>query len=51
MANPFNQIEGEKKEKQRFVIYRLENRKLAEYWDILQPVNPEDPGVNANGHF
>ena len=32
-------------------IYRLEDGKLAEHWDVLQTVDPEDPGINGNGHF
>ena len=32
-------------------IYRLENGKLAEHWDVLQSIDPDDPGVNGNGHF
>ena len=32
-------------------IYRLEGGQLAEHWDILQPINPNDPGANGNGHF
>ena len=32
-------------------IYRLEDGKLAEHWDVLQPINPNDLGASGNGHF
>ena len=32
-------------------IYRLEDGMLAEHWDVLQPINPDDPGASGNGHF
>ena len=32
-------------------IYRLEDGMLAEHWDVLQPIDPEEPGANGNGHF
>ena len=32
-------------------IYRLEGGKLAEHWDVLQPISEDDPGENGNGHF
>lgn len=32
-------------------IYRLEDGKLAEHWDVLQQINPNDLGANGNGHF
>lgn len=33
-------------------IYRLEDGKLAEHWDVVQPLpDPEDPGANGNGSF
>ncbi|MBQ9412625.1 MAG: nuclear transport factor 2 family protein [Oscillospiraceae bacterium] len=32
-------------------IYRLEDGLLAEHWDVLQPIDPNDPGASGNGHF
>ena len=32
-------------------IYRLEDGMLAEHWDVLQNIDPDDPGASGNGHF
>ena len=32
-------------------IYRLEDGKLAEHWDVLQTINPKEPCASGNGHF
>lgn len=32
-------------------IYRLEDGMLAEHWDVLQQIDPNDPGASGNGHF
>ena len=32
-------------------IYRLEDGKLAEHWDVLQPIEEGDAGASGNGHF
>lgn len=32
-------------------IYRLKDGLLAEHWDVLQAIDPDDPGANGNGHF
>lgn len=32
-------------------IYRLEDGMLAEHWDVLQPIEEDDPGASGNGHF
>jgi predicted SnoaL-like aldol condensation-catalyzing enzyme len=32
-------------------MYRLEDGKLAEHWDVLQQIDPDDPGASGNGHF
>ena len=32
-------------------IYRLEDGMLAEHWDVLQPIDPSEPGTSGNGHF
>lgn len=31
-------------------IYRLEDGKLAEHWDVIQPLNDDDT-ASGNGHF
>ena len=32
-------------------IYRLEDGLLAEHWDIIQNIDPKDPGASGRGHF
>lgn len=33
-------------------IYRLQDGKLAEHWDVVQPLpDPDEKGMNGNGHF
>ena len=41
-------FEGQDKATKVCDIYRLEDGKLAEHWDVLQPI---DPGAGGNGHF
>jgi predicted SnoaL-like aldol condensation-catalyzing enzyme len=44
-------FEGQDKATKVCDIYRLEDGKLAEHWDVLQPIDPDDPGASGNGHF
>lgn len=32
-------------------IYRLEDGMLAEHWDVIQRIDPAEPGASGNGHF
>ncbi|XEC93978.1 stalk domain-containing protein [Paenibacillus tarimensis] len=32
-------------------MYRIENGKIAEHWDIVEPILPEDQRANSNGKF
>jgi predicted SnoaL-like aldol condensation-catalyzing enzyme len=32
-------------------IYRVEDGKLAEHWDVIQRISPGDKFNNPNGHF
>lgn len=32
-------------------IYRLEDGKLAEHWDVVQSIEEDEAGENGNGHF
>lgn len=32
-------------------IYRLEDGKLAEHWDVIQTIEPGFVGASGNGHF
>ena len=32
-------------------IYRLRDGLLAEHWDVVQSISPDDPCASGNGHF
>ena len=32
-------------------IYRLEDGLLAEHWDVVQSIDPDDPCAGGRGHF
>lgn len=39
------------KEKAIAVLQGLENGKIAEHWDVMETILPEDQRKNANGKF
>lgn len=44
-------FEGRKNAAKVCDIYRLEGGMLAEHWDVMQTIDPEDPCTSGNGHF
>jgi predicted SnoaL-like aldol condensation-catalyzing enzyme len=32
-------------------LFRVENGKIAEHWDVIEPITPKDQAKNNNGKF
>jgi predicted SnoaL-like aldol condensation-catalyzing enzyme len=37
--------------KANFDLFRIENGKIAEHWEVLSPIPPHDQWKNSNGPF